>query len=152
MNVTIREFKPDNASAVSEVIRRTMRESNGADYSSEILTPLIEYFSPEKVLLLAQERICLVAEVDEKIVGTIALESGQLQTFFVTPDFQGKGVGTLLLKSVERLAARQKLKIISVASSLSAVSFYEKMGYRKTGFEREKSAGRQIEMKKVLEN
>ena len=151
MNVTVREFLTEDARAVSDVIRRTMHETNSADYPLEILEPLIEYFSPEKVLLLARERICLVAEIDAKIVGTIALETNELQTFFVHPDFHGKGVGKLLLKAIEKIAASLKIKKISVLSSLSAVSFYEKTGYLKTGFEQEKTAGRQIGMEKILE-
>jgi putative acetyltransferase len=150
MNVTVREFQPADARAVSDVIGRTMRESNGADYAPEILAPLIEYFAPAKVLLLAQERICLVAEIDKKIVGTIALEGAELCTFFVHPDFQRKGVGTRLLKALEETALKNGIKIISLATSLTAVSFYEKTGYRKNGIEIEETAGRQIGMEKIL--
>lgn len=152
MIIAIREFQPKNARPVSDVIRRTMRASNSADYPPETLKPLIEYFSPEKVLLLAAERLCFVAEVGNKIVGTAALENSELQTFFVHPDFQRKRIGTLLLESIERFARLSKIKKITVASSLTAVPFYEKMGYRKRGRERESTAGRQIEMQKNLEN
>jgi GNAT superfamily N-acetyltransferase len=152
MNVEIREFLPQDAAAVSGIIRSTLRVTNGADYSPEILEPLIEYFSPEKVLQLAGERMCLVAEIDAQIVGTVALENSELQTFFVRPDFQRKHVGTFLLKNIERFARGSRIKKITVFSSLTAVSFYEKMGYRKTGFEQEKSAGRQIGMEKTLKN
>lgn len=152
MITVIREFQPKDARSVSGVIRAAMRESNSADYPPEILEPLIEYFSPGKVLLLAEERICLVAEVEKRIVGTVALEDSELQTFFVHPDFQGKRIGTLLLDSIERLARLSKIKKITVASSLTAMPFYEKMGYRKRGREMESAAGRQIRMEKVLEN
>jgi GNAT superfamily N-acetyltransferase len=151
MNVRVREFEPRDAADVSDVIRTTMRVTNSADYPPEILEPLIEYFSPEKVLQLAGERICLVAETEELIVGTIALQGSELQTFFVHPERQGKGAGKRLLEAVEGIAARREIKTIHVMSSLSAISFYEKMGYRKTGFEQEKSAGRQIGLEKTLE-
>lgn len=150
MNVTIRKFQPKDARAVSDVIRQTMRESNSADYSMKILEPLIEYFSPEKVLLLSKERICLVAEIDEKIVGTVALEDSELCTFFVHPNFQRKGVGTRLIKAIEETAVKNGIKIIRFASSLTGVPFYEKLGYRKNGFEKEEKAGRQIGMEKDL--
>lgn len=150
MKVLIREFEPKDATAVSDVIRQTMRVTNSKDYSLEILAPLIEYFSPEKVLALGKERFCLVAEIDNQIIGTAALEESELCTFFVSPDFQGKGIGTLLIKAIENIAAENKIKKIKFASSLSAVSFYEKMGYRKNGLDKEETAGKQIGMEKDL--
>ena len=146
----IREFAPEDAVAVSNVIRQTMRVTNSKDYSMENLSPLIEYFSPKKVLSLNEERICLVAEIDGQIVGTIALEDSVLQTFFVAPNFQGKGIGTSLIKAIEAVALKNKIKTVKFASSITAGSFYEKMGYRKNGFEREATAGKQIEMEKDL--
>ena len=145
-----RVFEPPDAAAVSEVIRRAMRVTNSKDCPPAILEPLIEYFSPEKVSMLAKERLCLVAELGERIVGTIALADGALHTFFVHPDFQGKGVGTALIKAIEDIAVKNKIEIISLASSLSAVSFYERMGYRKNGFDIEERAGKQIGMEKKV--
>ena len=147
----IRQFEPRDASAVSNVIRTAMRITNSRDYPPAVLNPLMRYFSPEKVLQLALERVCLVAEINEKVIGTISLENGELETFFVHPDFQARGVGTRLLEAVEEIAVREKQEIIRVLSSLSAVSFYEKMGYRQTGLEEEGTAGRQIRMEKILE-
>ena len=146
----LREFQAKDAKAVSDVIRKTMRISNSRDYSPEILEPLIEYFSPEKVLLLSKERICLIAETENQIVGTAAIENVELCTFFVHPDFQGKGVGSLLLKEIEKIAVENKIEIIRFASSLTAVSFYEKMGYQKNGADKTETAGRQIGMEKKL--
>jgi predicted N-acetyltransferase YhbS len=83
----IRKFKPADAAAVSDVIRQTMRITNSQDYSMRILAPLVEYFSPENVLLLSKERICLVAEIENRVVGTFALEDSELCAFFVHPDF-----------------------------------------------------------------
>lgn len=146
----IRKFEPNDAEAVSNVIRETMRVTNGMDYSMTILKPLIEYFSPEKVLLLAHERICLVAEVNNRIVGTASLEKAELCTFFVHPEFQGKGIGMNLLKTIESIARQKRIQTLKFASSLSAVSFYEKMGYRKNGFNKQETAGTQIGMEKDL--
>lgn len=146
----IRGFDAADAEAVSSVIRETMKISNSHDYSSEILEPLIEYFSPEKILQLNRERLCFVAEFDGQIVGTAAIENAELLTFFVHPDFQRKGIGTKLLKAIEGAAQIQGINCIKVGSSLTGVSFYEKLGYRKTGLEKETTAGRQISLKKDL--
>lgn len=146
----IRNFKPEDADAVSFVIRQTMRVSNSSDYSLEILEPLIEYFSPEKVLLLNQERHCLVAEFDKKIVGTVAVENSELVTFFVLPEYQRTGIGMKLLQAIERLAVENKINLLKVEASITGTSFYEKFGYRRTGFVKDGTAGKQIGLMKRL--
>lgn len=148
--VTIRAFEPRDAEAVSTVIRRTMATSNSADYTMERLQPLMEYFSPAKVLLLSYERICLVAEVDERVVGTIALEGNELCTFFILPEFQGMGIGSQLLTEIERLAVATGLDAIHMDASLTGAAFYERRGYRRTGVDIEGTAGTQVGMVKQL--
>lgn len=148
--IKIRNFEFQDAKAVSAVIRQTIRISNGKDYSFDILEPLVEYFSPEKIIQLSKERRCLVAEKDERIVGTIAIEASQLCAFFVHPDFQAKGIGKGLLMAIEQLALTDGIRKIKVDSSITGVPFYVKFGYRETGVEKEEMAGRQIEMEKNL--
>ena len=148
--VLIREFEPEDAEAVSFIIRQTMKTSNSADYSLDILQPLIDYFSPEKILQLNRERFCMVAEVDNKIVGTAAIEDAELLTFFVLPEYQKKGIGGKLLKEIENFAKLGEIRTIRVDSSVTGQNFYEKSGYRKTGVEKIGTAGKQIEMVKNL--
>lgn len=149
--VLIREFEPKDAEAVSFVIRQTMKTSNSEDYSPDILQPLIDYFSPEKILQLNGERFCLVAKINNKIVGTAAIEDAELLTFFVLPEYQKKGIGRKLLEKIENFAEHSGIKMIRVDSSVTGQSFYEKSGYRRTSVEKTGTAGRQIEMVKNLE-
>jgi GNAT superfamily N-acetyltransferase len=148
--VTIRAFEPHDAEAVSIVIRQTMATSNRADYPIERLQPLIDYFSPAKVLLLSYERICLVAEMDEQVVGTIALEGNELCTFFILPEYQGMGIGSQLLTAIEQLAVVAGINTIHMDASLTGAVFYERRGYRRTGVDIEGTAGTQVGMMKQL--
>lgn len=152
MSVTIREFNNQDAQEVSDVIRQTMRISNAKDYSKHVLEPLIAYFSPEKVIALNNERHCLVAEVEGRVVGTIAIERDELLTFFVDPDYQGLGIGAKLLRGIEAFAVSNGINQLEVNSSLTAADFYERRGYKRTGKEKTASAGRQIEMRKFLDS
>ena len=149
--VTIRTFEPRDAEAVSSLIRRTMAISNTADYDLARLQPLMDYFSPEKVLQLSQERICLVAEHHAQVVGTIALEGTELCTFFVDPDHQGMGIGSQLLTAIEGMAVEMGLVAIHMDSSLTGADFYERRGYRRTGVNIEGTAGMQVGMVKQLD-
>ncbi len=55
-----------------------------------------------------------------------------------------------MIKAVEEIAIENKIKLIECASSVSAVTFYEKMGHRKNGLDKKEAAGRQIGMEKKL--
>lgn len=148
--LAIRDFVPADAAAVSALIRTTMRESNTRDYALALLQPLMDYFTPEKVLLLSRERICLVAEVDRQVIGTAALDGAEVCTFFVLPAHQGAGVGTQLLAALEQRARRCGLTRLTVDASVTGAGFYARRGFRRTGVERDGTAGTQIGMVKDL--
>lgn len=146
----IRAYQHQDAAAVSNIIRQTMRITNSQDYPIERLQPLIAYFSPEKVDLLNDERQCLVAEVDQQLVGTAALEGSELVTFFVLPQYQDQGIGMQLLLALEQLVQQSAISTITVAASVAGEPFYRRMGYLPTGAEHDGTAGRQIHMIKQL--
>jgi hypothetical protein len=82
-----------------------MRESNSRDYPLDRLQPLIDYFSPEKVRRLGQERVCMVAEADQLLIGTAALEGAELATFFVLPEYQGQGSCVIVVRMWSRFTS-----------------------------------------------
>ena len=147
----IRAFEPNDATPVSALIRHTMAVSNSQDYALSRLQLLIDYFSPEKVLQLNQERYCFVAAMNQLIIGTGVLEGTELCTFFVHPDYQKMGIGARLLKTIEEFAWRQGLTCITIDASVTGEPFYTKMGYLQTGLDREGTAGKQIGLEKRLE-
>jgi GNAT superfamily N-acetyltransferase len=144
----IRPYQASDALGVSGVIRMTMRISNVADYPMDRLQPLIDYFSPEKVEQINQERICLVAEEDGQLIGTAALEGDALVTFFILPEYQGHGVGAALLARLEAIARAGGRKTLRVDASLTAVGFYQRHGYQRTGTVLDGTAGPQASMRK----
>jgi putative acetyltransferase len=99
---------------------------------------------------LSEERVCLVAEANRQLIGTAALEGAELATFFVLPEYQGQGIGTRLLTALEQQARMQGVTRITVDASLTGAAFYARMGYLRTGLEREGTAGMQIGMEKQL--
>ena len=127
-----------------------MRVSNTSDYGLDRLQPLMDYFTPEKVEQINRDRSCFVAEIDTSVVGTAALEGEYLVTFFVEPKFQRLGIGAALLEKVENAARQHGLHCLSVHSSLAGASFYEAMGYERTGATVEGTAGPHIEMVKEI--
>lgn len=146
----IRPYHSEDAEAVSRLIRRTMRVSNSSDYSMDCLQALIDYFSPEKVEQINQERLCFVAESPDGVVGTAGLEGHVLVTFFVDPAHQQRGIGAALMREIETTARRQGLSRLEVQSSLASAAFYEAMGYSRTGKIVDGTAGTHVDMIKEL--
>ena len=146
----VRQFKEEDADGVSQVIRKTMLETNADDYPISILKPLHDYFSPSKVQMLSLERFCVVTLIGKKIIGTGAFEGGELKTIFVNPDYQRQGVGKAIIFQLEQYARKEGYGTIRVPSSISGTKFYEKMGYEKGETFISKHAGQQTWMKKHI--
>ena len=148
-DLIIRRFQDEDAKQVSKVIQRTMLESNSQDYPMTILQPLHDYFTPEKVAVLATERHCLVAIIENKIVGTGALEEDELKTIFVSPSYQGKGIGRQIVHELEKIAKQIGISSLKVPTSITGMHFYEKMGYLRGATFESKHAGQQTWMQKT---
>ncbi|HYW31824.1 MAG TPA: GNAT family N-acetyltransferase [Gemmatimonas sp.] len=148
--LVIRPFETADAPAVSALIATTMRRSNAADYPAERLEALIAYFTPEQLRQLATERQCLVALSAGQVVATAAREDGELLTFFVHPDCQGRGVGTRLLMELEGAARRGGVTTLRVEASLTGAAFYERRGYRRLGGLVPGTAGPHVPLVKAL--
>lgn len=84
----------------------------------------------------------LVAEINKQIVGVIEFESYRLPTsieghiwyIFVHPEYQGKGIGTELLRNAEIIMANEnaaRFWALTGADNIKARRFFEKNGYTK---------------------
>lgn len=133
----IRRFKDEDAQAVSEVIRTTIRISNTKDYPVELMDELIASETPEAVLGRASWTHFYVVCDDEKIIGCGAIgpywgkeDESSLFTIFVLPEYQGKGVGRLIVETLEKDEFFLRAKRIEIPASITGVPFYLKMGYQ----------------------
>ncbi len=126
----IRPYKPGDAAAVADIIRRDLVEVNNADYTAKIITTMIEQYSPQALAKLANKREIFVAETETAIIGTVSLQGDTIFTLFVDPARHGQGIGSALMDYVENLARTRAKSPVVVASSLTALSFYLHRGYK----------------------
>jgi GNAT superfamily N-acetyltransferase len=77
-----------------------------------------------------------VAYLDNEVVGSGAISSfwgsqdeSILLTIFVLPELQGKGIGRLLVDTLEKDEYFLRAKRIEIPASITACEFYRKMGY-----------------------
>jgi GNAT superfamily N-acetyltransferase len=76
------------------------------------------------------EMIGFVAEWAGRIVGFSALKQQNVRALYVHPDYQNKGIGSMLLDRLEIHAAKKGLHRLKLNASLNAGGFYEGRGYR----------------------
>ena len=134
--ITIRRFVESDAEAVQNMIHRGLREINGKDYPPELMEEYCHYFTLEKIKSQADSAHTYVAVAADKVIGTgsIApywgsLTESILLTIYILPECIGKGAGTAIVKALEQDEYFLRADRIEIPSSVTAVKFYEKMGY-----------------------
>jgi len=120
---------------------------------AEVFAYAAAHNRPEAVIrhkLTVQRELFLVAQLDGRLAGTVLGgydgHRGWVDSLAVRPDLRRRGVGTALMRHVEReLASRgcPKINLQVLATNAATVAFYEKLGY---------SVEERISMGKVLES
>ncbi len=109
------------------------------------------YFNAAKIIEKSKQRSIFIVTSGKKIIGTGSLEKNILRTVFIHPEFEGKGIGTVLLNHLEKIARKRRYKTIVVPSSINAVGFYAKHKYRKVKTSYDRNTGNKaVIMKKKI--
>ncbi|MDI9469859.1 MAG: GNAT family N-acetyltransferase [Bacillota bacterium] len=132
----IRRFEEKDAEEVSALIVYTLRTSNSKDYSSEYIENEVKALQPADILRRAAWMHLYVACVEGRIVGCGGIGSywgradeSSLFTIFVLPEYQGQGIGRVIVETLEEDEYFLRAVRIEVPASITATPFYLKMGY-----------------------
>lgn len=134
--MTIRRFEQGDAAETAEVIAETLRVSNSKDYPPEYIDANIASHSADVLIERAKEGHMYVVCDGSKLIGCGAIAGywgsvteSILLTIFVLPEYQGRGVGRQLIQRLEQDEYFLRAKRIEIPASITAVGFYQKMGY-----------------------
>lgn len=130
MECTIRPAREDDAADISAVVLRALRETNAKDYTDEIIERIEQSFSPDAVRELIGKRTVYIATLGSRVVGTASLDGSVVRTVFVSPDVQARGIGKMLMAEIERTARVRNIASLTVPSSITAESFYARLGFK----------------------
>lgn len=129
--INIRLARPADASHIRDVHVASVHTLCAKDYTPEQLTAWTDR-EPEayRTRMDQPDGAFLVAEWGKKIVGFSSLLGEEVLSLYVHPDHAGRGVGGALMDAIEEAARKKGVVVLRLNSSLTAVPFYEKRGYR----------------------
>ena len=132
-NLGIRPLTELDIPEMRKLFRTTVLTVNSKDYTKEEVADWascgdsVEHWKE----LLAKNDYVGAFDGQGNIIGFSSMNTdGYLHSMFVHKDWQGKGVATLLLSKVEKIACGYGVHKIGVEVSITARPFFEKRGYK----------------------
>lgn len=150
MDIIVREFDERDAEAVSRLIRNNLMFVNSRDYEASVIDYMCGLFTPEYLRDVMATRAMFVAEENGKVVGTVGLEGDEVCALYVDLEIHGRRIGEQLLRWIEDFALSRHIHLVHLSASLTAVGFYEKMGYHSKEKEESELFGPAYIMTKLL--
>ncbi|MFK0163847.1 GNAT family N-acetyltransferase [Rhizobium sp. NPDC090279] len=127
---SVKPYEPGDAQATIDIFLGAIREVASRDYSPAGIAAWAQVEDAEIWAQYRASRPTWLAMDGSKPIGFTDLKpDGCLDMLFVSPDYQGKGVASLLLATVERTAREQGFQRIFTEASLTARPFFERNGF-----------------------
>ena len=87
-----------------------------------------------------KNEVIFIALSDDEVIGCLMLKPlasgvGKLRQMAVSSDSQGKGIGQKLMMTAEDFAKNNGFRLLELNARITAVPFYEKLGYLVEGSE-----------------
>ncbi|MDR9829790.1 GNAT family N-acetyltransferase [Vibrio sp. FNV 38] len=130
--VQIRHYRCSDAPALYELFCHTIHSVNIKDYSLNQVNAWAPKDFDMRVWQQKMDSIKpFIAEIDNVIVGYADLqESGLIDHFFCHGDYQGQGVGRMLMNTIINSATDRSMALIYSNVSLTACPFYQHFGFK----------------------
>lgn len=132
MDVSIVQASPDDADEIL-ALQKIAYQSEAKLNNDWTIPPLTETL-PE-IISEFEAKIFLKAVCADKIVGSVraTLDSGTCQVgrLIVHPNYQGKGIGTLLMGRIETVFSHaDRFELFTGVKSIDNIRLYQRLGYR----------------------
>ena len=139
--IIVRSIKPADYQEAGEMVKTTIAVSFKKLYSDILIKEFCKKYELDNFKKRANEIEMFVATENNKIVGLIGIKGYQLRTFYVHPDYQGKGIGGKLYKKFEKVAVKRGFKKIILEGSPLGQPIYKHFGFVKIKSIKKERAG-----------
>lgn len=131
----LRAATPDDAPALLEVYRASIRSLAGSHYDGYRLDGWSHTVNEQLLSALIQDGGNSVFLAGDPPAGFGVLVGDRVHMLYVHPDAAGRGVGSRILRALEAAARLESRACTRVQASLNAQRFYDSHGYKETGRE-----------------
>lgn len=127
-NFRIRISDVEDKDSIGSIYNKAISEGEGYSDRDE---ELLKFPDDEPIERLYKSNVTFVAELNDEVVGWCSLyvEKNLVDGLFVHPDYQSKGIGSELLRTVEEEARARGISKIWVSSDTHVVEYYSSKGY-----------------------
>ncbi len=131
MDITLRNYKSEDAPHIVNLFRDTVHAVNAKDYNQDQLNAWApEHIDAEKWDIKLSQHYTVIAECNGVICGFGDIDdTGYFDHLFVHKDYQGQGVAAKIAGAIEEYAIKKDFEIITVAASITAKPFFLKRNY-----------------------
>jgi len=137
MDLIIRPMEEKDIPDVQYVVKKSWNHTYYDIIPEEVQNNFLNSAYSDEMLKKRLEQIVFVAEDKGKIVGFINLNETNkpniydLTAIYLLPAYQGKGIGTKLIKhSIQEVEVFEELSLEVEKSNINAVNFYKKLGFK----------------------
>ena len=127
----IRQFQAEDAQYCSELIQACI--DRDPQVSAALREKLVRAESPQTMISRARLFYLAVHDSKEGILGVGGLDLNEVRLLYVSPDHQGKGIGSALLAHLESMVPPSLFADVFVYSTFAAVNFYRSHGFAPDG-------------------
>jgi GNAT superfamily N-acetyltransferase len=131
MNIPkIRPFMDSDVEVLHQLIYQTIDDAYTGVYGPKAIQYFKDYHSSSQILDDARQGQTMVLELNERIVGTGTICEQNIRRVFISPAFQGRSFGRMVMETLEKKALSMGLHHLNLDASLSSQAFYHHLGYR----------------------
>lgn len=132
MDISIVQASPDDAGEILDL--QKIAYQSEAELNNDWTIPPLTETLPE-IISEFETKVFLKAVSADKIIGsvraTIDSSTCQIGRLIVHPDYQRKGIGTLLMGRIETSFSRaERFELFTGIKSINNILLYQKLGYQ----------------------
>lgn len=127
--------KIEDLQNVYNVVQHTIKTIYPKYYPAEVVDFFSEHHSMEAIAKDIENGHVSVLKIDENIVATGSFADNHITRVYVLPEYQKKGYGTFIMKTIESQIS-EKYDKAYLDASLPAAALYEKLGFSTIKHER----------------
>ena len=134
----MRPLRADEGRLFLELHTRSVRGLAAAYYPPEVLDAWTVPITEDQLRNFtrnADQEVRIIAELEGEPagLGALVVANSELRACYVVPEAAHKGVGTAIVREIERLALEHGLDHLHLLASLNAEPFYATLGYQSEG-------------------